>query len=342
MQRLIGNESARERLLRLVMSRRVPNALLFAGPEGVGKKQFALELARSFVCTNPNDNGGCAECSACKRTTVFSFPTSEKGDDYDRVFLSQHPDVGVVIPYKRNLRVGAIRDLEREANFQPYEGAARIFIVDDADKMNDTASNALLKTLEEPPPTSHIILIAARADSLLATIRSRCQTIHFSPVDSTEIEKFLVDTERFSPEDAAVAARVSGGSIGRALGIVPSSFRTQRSAMLGILKAVVAGDKRGILAGSEEMTDARNKTEYEEKLEILEGLVHDVWVCRTSPGNPQIRNVDLREDLSRLAEQTSSRALADWLSEFETLRENFVVNINRKIATDAMLIKMAS
>ncbi|MDP9130082.1 MAG: hypothetical protein M3N35_06815, partial [Candidatus Binatota bacterium] len=187
-----------------------------------------------------------------------------------------------------------------------------------------------------------IILIASRADSLLATIRSRCQSIHFSPVDSIEIEKFLIGTETFSPEDAAVAARVCGGSIGRALGIVPSSFRTQRSAMLGILKAVIAGDKRGILAASEEMTDARNKSEYEEKLEILEGLVHDVWVCRNSPGNLEIRNVDIREDLERLAEQTSSRALADWLSEFETLRENFVVNINRKIATDAMLIKMAA
>ena len=170
-------------LLRLVANNRVPSALLFDGPEGVGKRQFALELARSLVCLTACGHEACGECTACSRVGTFSLPTSEKGDDYDRVFLSQHPDVGLVIPYKRNLRVGAIRELEREAYFRPYEAGTRVFIVDDADKMNDAASNALLKTLEEPPSTSHIILISSRADSLLATIRSRCQTIRFGPVE---------------------------------------------------------------------------------------------------------------------------------------------------------------
>src|SRR5687768_8954890 len=181
MKELVGNQQVKEILQRLIASGRVPNSLLFTGPEGVGKKQFALELARSLVCTGRNDHAACGHCAACSRVGEFSIPTFEKGDDSKHVFFSQHPDVGLVLPFRRNLNVDAIRALEREANFRPYEAQARVFIIDEADKMNDAASNALLKTLEEPPSTSHIILIASRADTLLPTIRSRCQTIRFAP-----------------------------------------------------------------------------------------------------------------------------------------------------------------
>lgn len=172
MSKLVGNKAVGATLRRFVATSRVPNALLFTGPDGVGKKQFAVELARGLVCTAVDRSEACGHCAACKRAGEVSIPTFEKGDESDYVFFSQHPDVGMVVPFRRNLRVGAIRALEREANFRPYEASARIFIVDDADKMNDAAANALLKTLEEPPSTSHIILIAARADTLLATIRS--------------------------------------------------------------------------------------------------------------------------------------------------------------------------
>ena len=342
MKKLIGNRDVKEMLLRLLRTGRVPNALLFAGPEGVGKKQFALGLARSLVCTRPDDGEGCGHCAACKRVGEFAIPKFERGQDSDYVFFSQHPDVGLVVPYNRNLRIGAIRALEREANFRPYEAGARVFIVEDADKMNEHASNALLKTLEEPPPTSHIILIAARADSLLPTIRSRCQTIRFAPAPFDDIEEHLIATERFSADDAALAARVSGGSIGRALEIVPASFRTQRSLMLAVLRSALAGNRRELLAGSEEMADAKNKDEYEENLGILQGLIHDVWLLRNGADESGILNSDIKSELSQLAETASAPALALWLGEIETVQENFIVNINRRIATDSLFVKMAA
>lgn len=342
MRKLIGNRDVKEMLLRLLRTGRVPNALLFAGPDGVGKKQFALGLARSLVCKRTADGESCGQCAACKRAGEFSIPTFEKGEDSDRVFFSQHPDVGLVLPFRRNLRVDAIRALEREANFRPFEATARIFIIDDAEKMNDAASNALLKTLEEPPPTSHVILIASRADSLLPTIRSRCQTIRFAPVPFEDLEKHLIATERFSTDDAALAARVSGGSIGRALEIVPASFRTQRSLMLNVLRSALAGNKRELLAGSEEMADAKNKDEYEENLGILQGLIHDVWLLRNGADEAAILNTDIKTDLSQLAEAAAAPALGRWLGEIETMQENFIVNINRRIATDSLFVKMAA
>ena len=150
MKNLVGNKQVKETLQRLIATARVPNALLFTGPEGVGKKQFALELARSLVCTGRNEHAACGHCAACSRVGEFAIPNFEKGEESDRVFFSQHPDVGLVLPFRRNLRIGAIRALESEAHFRPYEADARVFIVDQADKMADPAANALLKTLEEP------------------------------------------------------------------------------------------------------------------------------------------------------------------------------------------------
>src|SRR5206468_4719388 len=154
--RLVGNRDVKDAVARLVASARIPNALLFAGPEGIGKKQFALELAKSIICRQPREHEAYNECAACRRAEIFVFPSADaKGDEYDEVFFSEHPDVGMVVPFNRTLRIGAIRKLEIESNFRPFEAPARVFIVDDAHKMNDPASNALLKTLEEPPPTSH-------------------------------------------------------------------------------------------------------------------------------------------------------------------------------------------
>lgn len=341
MSKLVGNREVAETLRRFVANGRVPNALLFTGPEGVGKKQFAMELARNLVCTNRNGRGACGDCAVCHRVGEFVIPVFEKGDESDFVFFSQHPDVGIIVPFRRNLRIGAVRALDREAHYRPYEAEARVFIVEDADKMNDSASNALLKTLEEPPSTSHIILIASRADTLLPTIRSRCQTIRFAPVPVEEIERHLIDVCDFSPEDAALAARVSGGSVGRAIEIVPASFRTQRSSMLGVLKAAAADNKRELLAASEEMADAKNKDEYEEKLGILQSLIHDVWVLVTG-ADVEILNSEIESDLVQLSRQVSSPTLARWLAEIEAMSENFIVNINRKVATDALFVEMSA
>src|SRR5262245_15951798 len=118
---LIGNDSVKASLRRLVESRRVPNALLFAGPESVGKKLFAFQLAKSFICRSKVGVEACGTCFYCQRADVFDLPKSEKGEDYDRVFFSEHPDIGLVIPFRNNVRVNAIRNLEREANFRPYE-----------------------------------------------------------------------------------------------------------------------------------------------------------------------------------------------------------------------------
>jgi DNA polymerase-3 subunit delta' len=340
---IVGNETSIGYIKRLLANGRVPGALLFAGPDGVGKKQAAFELARAFVCRSPVGVEACGSCPACGRVGKFVLPTSDKGDDFDRVFFSDHSDVGLVVPFKRNLRVGSIRALEREAHFRPYEAEARVFIIDDAHKMNDNAANALLKTLEEPPPTTYIVLVTSQPDALLSTIRSRCQSIIFSPVPSDEIEAYLVGNHAHSAADSTLAARLAGGSLGRAVTLDLAKYKDQRNVMLGVIRAaLVSNDRASMLSAAERMNDAKNKDDLEAALSILETLIRDIWLLVNGADRTRLSNSDIVESLDGLAVEATSLRLAFWLSEIEDMRRAFAVNINRKIATDALFVKMAA
>lgn len=341
--KLVGNSAVKTVLRRLLAQNRVPNALLFAGADGAGKKQFALELAKAFVCQNPKNSEACDVCANCRRADKFTFPKSDDRDAFKKVIFSEHSDIGSIVPYNKNILVDAVRNLETEANFRPYEATARFFIVDDADKMNDSASNALLKTLEEPPAASHIFLITSRPDALLPTIRSRCQMLRFAPVDTEEIENYLSKDEKFAPGDAALLARLSNGRLGRARKTDLEKFRINRAAMLKVLESILIKETRSeLLRIAEEMNDAKNKDDYETRLDVLQTLIHDVWTMRNRADAKITVNIDLADDLKRFAERADSQKLAAWLSAIEILRERLAVNLNRKIATDALFMQMAS
>lgn len=343
---IIGNEQVKQRLRHLLTAGRLPNSLLFAGDDGVGKQEFALEIARFFVCRRPSGDAPCGVCSACTRVGGFVIPpepTDKNKDEFKKVFVGQHLDVGKVVKYKRTILVDSIRDLERNANFQPYEAKARFFIVDEADAMNAEASNALLKTLEEPAPTSYIFLLTSRPDALLPTIRSRCQMLRFAPVEIEAIERFLIDEHTFSHDEARLAARLSRGSVGRALAIRVEEFREQRAKMIEVVRnAITTADNAAMIRFSEGLSDAKNKERFEENLDILESVIHDVWMLRHGGELSRIVNSDIAIGISEMAERAGRADLPSWLAAIEELRRNLAVNINRRVATDALFTTMAA
>lgn len=345
--KLLGNKHLKDIFRRMLATRRIPGALCFAGNDGVGKKVFALELAKAALCRQPENNEACDKCAACQRVVKFQpFPPhdSDHRDDYKKVFWSEHPDVGLVVPYKNGIFVDAIRDLNEQANTTPYEGSARFFLIDDADKLGSgqgEAANALLKTLEEPPATSHLILLTSRPNSLLQTIRSRCQIIRFAPLAAEDIETHLTSTGKFSPNDVKLLARIARGSLGKALELNLEKYKQQREQMLNVIDALtLSKDRARLLKIAEELNEAKLKDEYEARIEVLENLIHDIWTLRLGAEN--LINADLQTKLAKFAETTDSRRAQMWLTEIETLREQFIVNINRKIATDALFLKMAN
>lgn len=340
---LTGNRRVKEVLSRMIASGRLPGAMLFAGEEGVGKKRFALELARNLNCRSLIDGQACGRCGPCIRISKINYPPPVEAEHWIEIIWTDHPDVGLVVAPKRVLRVEQMRSIEREANYRPFEGKARVFLIDEADKLNDASANALLKILEEPPPTSKLILITARPAMLLPTIRSRCQMISFSPLKPVEIEEHFLRNNLSERSVAYLRARSSGGSLGRALSGDVESFSAQRESMLTVLNAiVVTNDKVRLLRSAEELNEAQLKEEFEQRLDVLEALIRDAWMLALGVEPDQLVNEDLINQLQPIAKRLDPGKASDWILQIEEMREQLVVNINRKVATDSLFMTMAT
>ena len=339
---LTGNERVKTALKRMLVSDRLPGALLFTGEEGIGKKLFALEVARALNCRTPKDHEACGVCSSCTRIAKLNYPQREDAEEWTQIIWTDHPDVGLVVAPKRVLRVEQMRQIEKEANFRPFEGKARVFLIDEADKLNDASANALLKVLEEPPRTSHLILITARPAMLLPTILSRCQMIRFSPLTPAEIETHLTKNKLVDAKTARLRARAAGGSMGRALSGDLVTFTSQRKAMIKVLNALVLSDDRAqLLRSAEQLNEAQYKDEFEERLDVLETLIRDAWMLSLGVDTSRIVNEDLSAELKEVAQKLDPSRAGDWILQIEDLREQLIVNVNRKITTDSLFLVMA-
>lgn len=325
----------------MLVSDRLPGAMLFTGEEGIGKKLFALEIARALNCRTPKDGEACAVCSSCVRIRKLNYPTRDDADEWTQIIWTDYSDVGLVVAPKRVLRVEQMRQIEKEANFRPFEGKARVFLIDEADKLNDASANALLKVLEEPPKTSHLILITARPAMLLPTILSRCQMIRFSPLTPDEIQSHLVKND-IDTKTARLRARAAGGSMGRALSGDLVTFTSQRKAMLKVLNALVLSDDRAqLLRSAEQLNEAQYKEEFEERLDVLETLIRDAWMLSLGVDTSLLVNEDLSAELKEIAQKIDPSRAGDWILQIEDLREQLLVNVNRKVTVDSLFLVMA-
>lgn len=214
---IVGNERVREGLLRAAASGRLAHAYLFCGPEGVGRRTFALALVKTLACTG----AGGAPCGVCPNCTEV-----EAGTYRDLHVLGPRGRLGLI-------KVEQVRALVEVLSRRSSRPVGPFVIVDGADRMGAQAANALLKTLEEPPPGALIVLVASQPDRLLPTVRSRCVRVDFGPVDAPLIERMLV-ARGFEPEEAAARALAARGAPGTALLLAPEDVG-RRGALLRLL-----------------------------------------------------------------------------------------------------------
>jgi len=196
--RLVGQEQAVHLLREAVATGASGHAYLFVGPQGVGRELAALALAASLNCPD----GGCGECDVCKR-----------------VLRRSHPDVYMIAPEGAQILVTQVRAVRENAHLSPYEGRVKTFIFEDAHRLNPAASNALLKTLEEPPGDVLFILVTESPEDLLPTVVSRCRRVDFFPLGPADIKRILVEQHDIDGELAVWAAR-AGGDLSTALRFV--------------------------------------------------------------------------------------------------------------------------
>ena len=326
---LVGNERNKEVLQRLFERKRLGATFIFSGPEGVGKRQFALTLAKSANCVHAGSgsNDSCDECPSCHR-----------------VGLGTHSDVVTVRPDGNFIKVGQARELARELHFRPREGTQRFFIIDEADRLREEAASALLKTLEEPPLTSTILLITSRPSSLLPTVLSRAQRITFSALSLREMEDYLIRTFRRPQDESSLLARLTEGRIGQATAVDLAEYKKERRELIELLELLAGDDevnagphpRRVRLMKAAEHFAKLDRPSFEKMLNMLTRLLRDLLIFAAGGPESEITNVDEQSRLAGLARAATLTRVIAWSEKFNELRENLIVNVNLRVALDGI------
>src|SRR6202795_3944698 len=258
----LGNERIVAALRGALRTQRVPHALLFTGPRGVGKFTLARMFAQAANCERLTDEF-CGECATCQRISLLANPEpiieqglAERGESADAatvervpLILQTHPDVWALVPdpvrlktpvARPMLRIGQLRAVQRAAYFQPM-GRRRVFILDGAETMRWDVANVFLKILEEPPGSATLILTAPSPYALLPTIVSRCMQFHFAPLSQPEVENILEEKTDRKPPDRKLAAQLAEGSPGLAIEMNVEETAERRRNALRILERAARG-----------------------------------------------------------------------------------------------------
>ncbi|TWT90734.1 DNA polymerase III subunit tau [Pseudobythopirellula maris] len=330
---LQGHQPAREFFRRTIQAGRLASTYLFVGPEGIGKRTFAHWLAKALQCSGSDSNGleACGRCESCLLCDAGSHPD---------VLTVARPPGKSSLPL--DLFIGRAEHRHREGlchdiALKPYLGRRRVAIIDDADALGVESANCLLKTLEEPPPHSVLILIGTSLARQLPTIRSRAQVVRFAPLDPTTAAQVLESLPEWTAgapsegrPDAETLARLARGSVSRALALSDGSAEEDRRAVLGCLERSV-GDPLRLAKLLQERTDSAGKqaSERRDRLRRLIGFLvesgreamHAAAAAGTDPSGALSmveacldaeeaidRNANLANVVARLAQQLAAAA----------------------------------
>jgi DNA polymerase-3 subunit delta' len=288
---ITGHRPLLELLARAIGRGTLPPSLIFAGPEGVGKRRTAMALAQALNCEKPIETTGggrdaCGECAACRR-----------------IARGVHADILVIEPGDTgNIKVDQVREAIDRSAYRPFEGRRRLVVIDEADALLPEAQNALLKTLEEPPSASVFVLITSRPDVLLPTVRSRCQRLRFGPLTPGEVADVLITDHDVEPAEAHAAAAAADGSVGRALAGSAEDANEARDAAARLLQsAATSTDPRRRLDGAKALTgNAGDRDDLSRRLLALSSLIRDMGLLLSRADDRALANADLKPQLQAL------------------------------------------
>lgn len=298
---IVGNEKKVDILRQIIKSNNIPHAMIFSGPEMIGKKKIAIEFIKNIFCEEL-----CGECYFCKS-------------------IEYNPDINIISPVDGNIEIEEIRKAKERLSLKPYHNKIKALIIDDSHLMKSDAQNAFLKMLEEPKGNTLIIFITPFREMLLKTIRSRAQEIKFSLVGNEEIEKYLISLGA-SSKKAKEISLISSGQIGKAI-----NFFEDKSKMDFFNKSI-----EDIIFLSR--SNISQRFQYAEKLKddkvkIIEIL--DIWE-RFLRREILLKVFNYKSSVNYSLQKT--KELIDELEKIKYIIESS--NINKRIAFESLLIKL--
>ncbi|MEJ2689264.1 MAG: DNA polymerase III subunit delta' [Deltaproteobacteria bacterium] len=321
---LLGQEKAKSLLLRAIKQQRLGHAYLFRGPAGVGKKRAAATFAAALNCSQGGPEDACGMCPSCLK-----------------IASGNHPDFLTVAADGSSIKIQQIRELKKTLSFPPFEAAHRVVLLADIQLMGREAANSLLKTLEEPPAQTILILTVEEADDTLATIRSRCQIVPFYPLAEAQVTEILRDkAPEVDQETAKTIATLAEGSAGLALQLAGKRLIAFRRDLIGALSKLPPEQPetiRSVLQLAE--TAAAFKEELPRLLSFLSLWLRDLLLFNV--GQPaKIINLDLVPLFEQTSKKWSPAQIMSRLDSIGKAERQLARNCNRGLVCEVLFFSL--
>ncbi|MEJ2096241.1 MAG: DNA polymerase III subunit delta' [Deltaproteobacteria bacterium] len=319
---IIDQERIAGRLSKISRSSKIPHAMLFTGPEGVGKVRAAVVFAMACNCLKgaliapgrhtdspagqPGSDGKSVPCGTCRSCK--------------KILASTHPDIMVVTPEKAIIKIAQIRGIFRILSLKPYEAQRRVVIIRQADTMSAEAGNSLLKVLEEPPDRTHLILTAPHAAGLLPTIVSRCQHIRFQPIRRKTLKELLMQEFNMDFREADILSSMANGSITRARSLAGAGHITPDLLLAAVHR--IAG----------------RRADVGDALDIIKSWFRDLMIYPLAP--EKIINKDMAKEIQKLSQSANLPKLLSRFKIVQSAQERIDGNANVRLTLDVMMMNL--
>lgn len=318
---IVGQKPIKEHLQKTLQTGKISHAYIFYGEKGCGKKALASVYARALQC----QNGGiepCNVCTSCKQALNLNQP--------DIICVEHEKPKLISVDEIRN-------QVNRDIILKPYSSARKVYIIDEAEKMNHEAQNALLKTLEEPPAYATILLLTSNLEALLQTIRSRCVTLTFQPVSDVEIERYLMKEIQVPDYKASICAAFARGNIGRAKELAGSvEFENLKEETIKFLQTISEKSISDLANFAKEM--ANKDADTEGFLELVQMWYRDLLVYKSTLNTQSLIFKDDTSLIKRMALKCTYEGLNRVLDGVEEARTRISSNVNPELTLEWLLI----
>ena len=318
---IIGHDNKIAQIRDMIKSQQFPNAVIFSGIAGIGKRQIAEVAAKALLCEN--DDAPCDHCESC-----HAFNTETQPDYY-----YMEPDRSKANPI---IKIDQVRELQKEVAMMPVMSNRRIVIINDAEFMNSAAQNCLLKTIEEPSGLSKFILITANRSRLLMTLRSRCMIINFEKLTEADIKSGL---EAQGIDNADKIKVIANGSLGQAISLAANDGLQIREEALKFLESLPKLTIEDIFNKGQELS-SQSKDNFREWAINFQKFLRDLLIVDTDIDNDYYYNRDMKSRLYKLREKLSDTVIFNMLHEVVEVQRKLSSNANLELLIESLFIRL--